>query len=133
MKQLIDYVKLYLKEEFKWQYGLFILAFGLLLLYLNFYFPATNRIHYYERNWERLGPKLAGKVRIYCGLEDTFGLERAVILLQKEMEKLDHDFEFVLVPGRDHGSIAQPHDEHWPGGMMDRIHREMAARYASTR
>ena len=86
-----------------------------------------------ERNWERLGPKLAGKVRIYCGLEDTFGLERAVILLQKEMEKLDHDFEFVLVPGRDHGSIAQPHDEHWPGGMMDRIHREMAARYASTR
>ena len=49
MKQLIDYVKLYLKEEFKWQYGLFILAFGLLLLYLNFYFPATNRIHYYQR------------------------------------------------------------------------------------
>lgn len=49
MKQLIDYVKTYYREEFKWQYGLFILAFGLLLLYLNYYFPATNKIHRYER------------------------------------------------------------------------------------
>ena len=49
MKQLIDYLKTYYREEFKWQYGLFILVFGLILLYLNFYFPATNQIHRYER------------------------------------------------------------------------------------
>ena len=45
MKQLIDYVKTYYREEFKWQYGLFILLFGLLLLYLNYFFPATREIH----------------------------------------------------------------------------------------
>ena len=49
MKQLIDYVKTYYHEEFKWQYGLFILLFGLLLLYLNYFFPATREIHRYER------------------------------------------------------------------------------------
>ena len=49
MKQLIGYIKTYYKEEFKWQYGLFILLLAIALLYLNFFFPETKRIHRTER------------------------------------------------------------------------------------
>jgi len=85
------------------------------------------------RNWPRLGPRLAGKIRVYCGLEDTFRLEGAVKLLQHELEELGSDAEVILLPGRDHGSLYAAHPEHWPNGMMDRIHREMWQQYSATR
>ena len=49
MKQLIGYIKVYYQNEFKWGYGIFILLFAGLLLYLNYYNPGTNQIHRYER------------------------------------------------------------------------------------
>lgn len=49
MKQLIGYIKSYYKDEFKWQYGLFILLLALVLLYFNFFFPETKNIHRTER------------------------------------------------------------------------------------
>ncbi|MBL7007456.1 MAG: hypothetical protein ISR76_00530 [Planctomycetes bacterium] len=78
-----------------------------------------------EREWAELGPLLRGKLRIWIGDQDTFRLEGAVRLLAAELEALGSDAEVLLVPGRDHGSLFQPHEELWPGGMLERIHREM--------
>lgn len=83
--------------------------------------------------WEELGPKLAGKLHLYMGLEDTFRLEGAAILMKEELAKLGSDADIVLVEGRDHGTIYQPHPEHWPDGMLHRIHHEMWHQWQSTR
>lgn len=45
MKQIFGYIKTFYKEEFKWTYGLFVLLFTLLLLYLNYFHPDTKRLH----------------------------------------------------------------------------------------
>lgn len=83
-----------------------------------------------KRNWKTLGPKLAGKINVYMGTLDTFRLEGATKLMKADLEKLGSDAVILLVEGRSHGSLFNPHDEHWPKGMMERIHREMAARAA---
>jgi S-formylglutathione hydrolase FrmB len=82
-----------------------------------------------RENWETLGKKLAGKVHVYMGLLDTFRLEGALILMKEDLEELGADVDVVLVEGRDHGSLTLPHPEHWPKGMMERIHREMFERF----
>lgn len=86
-----------------------------------------------KRNWKTLGPKLAGKLRIYIGAQDTFRLEGATRLLQQELADLGSDAEILIVEGRDHGSLFRPHPELWPNGMMERIHREMWQRWRSNR
>lgn len=82
-----------------------------------------------ERNWETLGPKLGGKLRVYMGTEDTFRLEGATKLLKQSLQKLGSDAEILLVEGRDHGSLFNPHEKHWPKGMLQRIHEEMRATF----
>ena len=82
-----------------------------------------------KSEWATLGPKLEGKLHLYMGLIDTFRLEGAAILMKEELAKLGSDAEILLVEGRDHGSIYQPHPELWPKGMMERIHREMGERW----
>lgn len=84
-----------------------------------------------KRNWTRLGPLLRGKLRIYMGTLDTFRLEGATKLLKEDLEELGSDAEILLVEGRDHGSLVRPHDEHWPKGMMEHIHRQMWQRWSS--
>ncbi len=80
-----------------------------------------------RQNWEELGPLLRGKLRVWIGDQDTFRLEGAVRLLDEELRQLGSDAEVLIVPGRDHGSLFRAHQEHWPAGMLDRIHREMRA------
>jgi hypothetical protein len=58
-----------------------------------------------ERNWQTLGPKLAGKLHVYVGGEDTFFLEGPVILLKQSLVKLGSDAVVEVVPGRDHGTL----------------------------
>lgn len=82
-----------------------------------------------HRNWPQLGPRLQGKLRIYMGTLDTFRLEGAAYLLRDELERLGSDAQFVFAQGRDHGTLARPHPDLWPDGMLVRIHREMAARW----
>lgn len=60
-----------------------------------------------ERNWDRLGPKLAGKLHIICGDADTFYLERAVFRLRDTLAKLGSDAQVHIVPGADHGLNMQ--------------------------
>ncbi len=43
---------------------------------------------YLEKNWSAIGPKLAGKIRVYCGRMDNFYLNEACYLLQASLEKL---------------------------------------------
>jgi S-formylglutathione hydrolase FrmB len=73
-----------------------------------------------QRNWKTLGPKLAGKVHVYTGGEDTFYLEGAVARLKESLAKLGSDAVVEIVPGRDHGSIMD-------NKMRERIAKEMAA------
>jgi hypothetical protein len=82
-----------------------------------------------RERWATLGPKLAGKLNVYIGTQDTFRLEGAMYLLRDELKALGSDAVIVFAEGRDHGSVAQPHPEHWPDGMLMRIHREMRAKF----
>jgi hypothetical protein len=42
---------------------------------------------YLEKNWPVIGPKLAGKIHVYCGRMDNFYLNEACYLLQETLEK----------------------------------------------
>ena len=60
-----------------------------------------------RREWKTLGPKLKGKLHIFCGDVDTFYLDGAVRALKKEMKVLGSDAEVAIVPG-DHFSMMSP-------------------------
>ena len=42
--------------------------------------------HIIHRDWAELGPKLKGKIHVYCGTMDNFYLNNAVYLLQEVLE-----------------------------------------------
>ena len=71
-----------------------------------------------EREWHALGPKVAGKLHVYTGADDTFYLDGAVRLLQASLKKLGSDAVVEIVPGRDHGTLLDK-------AMRERIAREM--------
>ncbi len=71
-----------------------------------------------EQNWASLGPRLAGKVRVFMGTDDNFYLDGAVHLLKESLERLESDAVVEIVPGRDHGSIAD-------AALLQRIDREV--------
>jgi hypothetical protein len=75
-----------------------------------------------ERNWERLEPKLRGKLHITTGELDTFYLDGAVRRLSEMLQKQGSDARIEIVPGRDHGSVVT--DE-----LFLNIHREMTASF----
>lgn len=77
--------------------------------------------------WARRGPGLRGKVRVFVGTQDTFGLHRPVRLLADALGELGSDAQFVFVEGRNHFDLYQPHPEHYPAGLRDRIERELLA------
>jgi S-formylglutathione hydrolase FrmB len=75
-----------------------------------------------ERNWRTLGPKLAGKLHVYVGGQDTFYLDGAVALLKAFLVRLGSSAAVEIIPGRDHGNLLDR-------AMRQRIAREMAARF----
>ena len=76
-----------------------------------------------ERDWATLGPKLAGKLHVWMGDEDTFLLDGATRLLKKSLADLGSDAVVELFPGKDHGMMAD-------GRLRERMKREMAAALA---
>jgi hypothetical protein len=58
-------------------------------------------------NWSTLGPKLPGKLRIICGDQDTFYLERAVLKLRDTLTELKSDAQIEIIPGAGHGLTRQ--------------------------
>lgn len=84
-----------------------------------------------EKHWDTLGPKLKGKLHVFCGELDTFRLNEAVSLLGKFFAEKHADAVCELVPGRSHGTLFQPY-ETYPQGLMMRIDQEMAAAFAAS-
>jgi hypothetical protein len=77
-----------------------------------------------ENNWKTLAPKLAGKLHVWTGGQDTFYLEGAVKLLKESLARLGSDAVVEIHPGRDHGLRDK--------AIRDRIAREMAERFQRT-
>jgi pimeloyl-ACP methyl ester carboxylesterase len=75
-----------------------------------------------ERNWKTLGPKLAGKLHVYMGGEDTFYLEGATKLLKESLANLGSDAKIEIFPGKNHGSLMDQ-------ALRQRIAREMAEQF----
>ena len=86
-----------------------------------------------RQRWAELGPKLEGKLRIFCGLEDNFRLEGACLKLRDDLARLGSDAQFVFVEDRDHFNLYNPLSSQWPQGLERRIHNEMRARYEENR
>lgn len=80
-----------------------------------------------RERWAELRPLLAGRVHVWCGEFDDYRLDGAVRLLDDDQRARGGGIEVLIVPGRGHGSLFEDHEEHWPDGMLARIHREMAA------
>ena len=61
--------------------------------------------HILETRWPTLGPKVAGKLHIYIGDDDTYYLDDAVHLLEESLKKATNpsfDGEIVFQPGAPH-------------------------------
>jgi hypothetical protein len=78
-----------------------------------------------ENNWKTLAPKLAGKLHVWTGGNDTFYLEGAVKLLKESLARLGSDAVVEIHPKRDHTLRDKT--------ILDRIAREMAERFQRTR
>jgi pimeloyl-ACP methyl ester carboxylesterase len=74
-----------------------------------------------EKNWPTLGPKLAGKIHVVMGAEDTFFLDGATRLLKASLEKLGSDAAIEIVPGKHHGNLVD-------AALRKRMSEEMSAR-----
>lgn len=72
-----------------------------------------------KREWATLGPKLAGKVHVYMGDEDTFYLDGAARLLKKRVAKLNSDAVVEMFPGKTHALVDAK--------LRERMNKEMAA------
>jgi S-formylglutathione hydrolase FrmB len=72
-----------------------------------------------ETNWPKLGPKLAGKLHVFMGADDTFYLEGATILLKESLAKLRSDAVVEIFPGKDHSTVLDR-------ALRSRINTEMA-------
>lgn len=73
-----------------------------------------------SRNWKELGPKLAGKVHVFMGDEDTFYLDGPCRLLKTELAALKSDAVVELFPNRHHGNLVD-------AALRKRMNEEMAA------
>ncbi len=79
-----------------------------------------------ERDWETLGPQLAGKLHVFMGAEDTFYLTGAAVLLKTSLQTLGSDAVVEIQPGKDHGTLLTPE-------LRERIRAEMTAQYLRSR
>ncbi|KPK93396.1 hypothetical protein AMJ80_05970 [bacterium SM23_31] len=48
--------------------------------------------YYLENNWETVGPKLAGKINMFCGRMDNYYLNEAVYLLEEFLESTQNPY-----------------------------------------
>jgi enterochelin esterase-like enzyme len=81
-----------------------------------------------ERNWPTLGPKLKGKLHLFCGDQDTFRLNEAFKLLGESLKALGSDAVVEMIPGRNHSDLYRSFTS-YPEGLDMRIDREMKAAF----
>ena len=77
---------------------------------------------YVLKNWSQLKERLANKITIIVGSEDTFYLDAAVILLAETFATLGADAKVEVLEGEDHSSFINKR-------LFDRIDRELLDRY----
>ena len=82
-----------------------------------------------EVNWDRLGPKLRGKIRLVVGSADTFHLEEAAKLFCDFLKTKGREDACEIVPDRDHSNLYQPYDT-YKEGLALRIDQEMQQQYS---
>ncbi|GAC1307319.1 MAG: hypothetical protein NVSMB21_11130 [Vulcanimicrobiaceae bacterium] len=82
-------------------------------------FDLTRRV---RETWPRVGPRLAGKLHVFVGTEDTFHLETSVARFAAALREVGGDARAVFVPGADHFSIFGR-----DGALLARIAREIEA------
>lgn len=75
-----------------------------------------------ERDWPILRPKLAGKLHVVMGEEDTFYLEGATRLLKESLSNLRSDATVELIPHRTHFDLLTP-------DLTQRLRREMTTSF----
>jgi S-formylglutathione hydrolase FrmB len=81
-----------------------------------------------DRDWATLGPRLRGKLNLFCGDADTFHLDEAFKLLCDFLKQKGSDAVCELVPGRDHMNLYQAYQT-YPEGLAVRVHKEMYAKF----
>ena len=57
-----------------------------------------------QRDWQKLGPKLKGKIRVYCGDMDNYYLNNAVYLFEERLKQLTNPTPDAFV---DYGDRAE--------------------------
>ena len=72
-----------------------------------------------ERNWKTLGPKLAGRLHVFMGDQDTFYLEGATKLLKESLATLGSDAVVEIHAGKDHSTLLSRE-------LKGRMRREMS-------
>lgn len=82
-----------------------------------------------ENNWTTLGPKLQGKLYLFCGDQDTFYLEKAFVKLRDALKRLGSDAIVEFREGEDHGLSAEVFRDTIPR----QIARQFRERYESKR
>jgi hypothetical protein len=93
--------------------------------------------HIMERDWETLGPKLKGKIRIYCGDMDSHYLSNAVYLTEEFLEGTENPHYDGCVEYGDRYSHCYYGDPSKPSALdrfvlVQRHLREMAEHISST-
>ena len=73
-----------------------------------------------DAEWDKLGPKLQGKLHVYMGDDDTFYLDGAARLLKKSLDAKEYDDAVELFPKKTHALVDAV--------LRKRMNREMAAR-----
>lgn len=77
-----------------------------------------------EKNWPVLGPRLKGKLHLFCGDQDTFHLETAFFRLRDTLKSLGSDAYVEVVPGAGHGL---------PRAVYEKCAQQMAEQFARGR
>lgn len=70
-----------------------------------------------EREWPTLGPKLKGKLHLYCGDVDSFFLDRAFFRLRDLLVRLGSDADVHVIEGASHML---------PRAVYDKLYDQMA-------
>ncbi|MBM3787009.1 MAG: hypothetical protein FJW30_21845 [Acidobacteria bacterium] len=78
-----------------------------------------------RRDWDTLGPKLRGKIRLFVGDRDNFFLNESAKLLCGWLAEKQFQNACEFLPGRDHFSVLN--------GLLPRIDKEMRLQYERDR
>ncbi|MCC6144928.1 MAG: hypothetical protein IT368_14070 [Candidatus Hydrogenedentes bacterium] len=77
------------------------------------------------RHWDELAEVLTGRIHIIVGDCDTYGLDQAVHGLDETLQGKAGEIEILYVPDGTHW-LYEGHDDLFPNGLMEHIHRSMA-------